>query len=288
MSDYIIYATFPDKEQAISLIALLQDANIEYEIDESSSLFKALASDQPIFDRIKIKINASDVERVDSLIEQDNETASVEHFLYTFSDEDLVDVIKNSKEWTQEEAEIAKKIIIERGIDVNRNRRKMYNTLTESGDIEISEFEERLTKEGIRIGNNKEEEHTNETKNDAGLEAFLAIVGLCSIIYPIQIKLKIGLFGRITEFFMSPSSYYISELYSELHGFLFSCFILILAAFTYLKHKWAIFFAAIIFMHDTYLYFDYYDERVLGFFRGARCIGLLMALQSPAINEEPQ
>jgi len=289
MTDQIIYATFPDKEQATSLLALLIKANIDHEVEETSSLFTALASEQPIFDRIKIKIKASDAERVDALIEQDNETASVEHFLYTFSDEDLVDVIKNPKEWTQEEAEIAKKIIIERGIDVNRNRRKRYNTLTENGDIEISEFEERLTKEGTLIGNNKEEEHANETKKDVGPEEYLALVavGVCSILYLIGDKLGLGFTLMIIKILMSPSSCYISELYGAEYGFFFSVFILILAAFTYFKHRWAIVFGLVIFIFDTYLSVKL-DEWLLVFSHGTLCMSLLKSMFAAKVDEEPQ
>lgn len=115
MEEQIIYATFTDKEQATILLVLLQKANIDYELEETSTLLISLGSGGPIFDRIKIKIKASDIERVDSLIEQDNETTSVDHYLYTFSDEDLLDVLKNRDDWTQEEVEIANKIINERG-----------------------------------------------------------------------------------------------------------------------------------------------------------------------------
>jgi hypothetical protein len=264
MTDQIIYATFPDKEQAISLIALLQDANIEYEIDESSSLFKALASDQPIFDRIKIKIKASDVERVDTLIEQDNETASVEHFLYTFSDEDLLDVLKNPSDWTPKELELVNKIINERQISLIATKKPEYR----------------------EDGRDKKSNETTDEKTKLKTSSLLAIVGLCSLIYIYQAQTGVIYFSRILEFFMSSSCYYISEEYHLAYGVLLSLFILTIAAFVYIKHKWALFFAVIIFMYDTYLYINCYDEFVLGFFRGAMSIGLLMELQSPKIDEE--
>jgi len=283
MEEQIIYATFPDKAQATSLIVLLKKANIDYELEETITLLSAIGSDEPIFDRIKIKIKVSDVDRVDSLIEQDNETTSVEHFLYTFSDEDLVDVIKNPKEWAQEETEVAQKIIIERGIDVNRNKRKKYNTITENSSSQINESEEASIQETARTENN--EEGTNDTKKDAGPEMFLAIVGICSILYLFEVKLELGFSFRIIDFFMSSSSYYISELYSEEYGFLFSCLILILAAFAYIKHKWAVFFGLIIFIYDTYLFIKV-DEWFFALIHGFMCINLLVALKAPTVDEE--
>ena len=282
MEEQIIYATFTDKEQATSLLVLLQKANIDYELEETSTLLIALGSDEPIFDRIKIKIKASDVERVDSLIEEDNEAISVEHFLYTFSDEDLVGVIKNPKEWTQEETEVAQKIIIERGIDVNRNRRVKYNTITGNSSSQINESEKVSIQETARTDNN-EEAPTNDRKNDAGPEVFLVMVGFSSIIYQL-LKMARGSSFLMIDSLMSPSSYYISELYSEEYGFLFSCLILILAAFAYIKHKWAIFFGLIIFIYDTYLFIKL-DEWVFALIHGFICINFLVALKVPSVDE---
>jgi hypothetical protein len=256
---------------------------VDYELEETITLLSAIGSDEPIFDRIKIKIKVSDVDRVDSLIEQDNETTSVEHFLYTFSDEDLVDVIKNPKEWAQEETEVAQKIIIERGIDVNRNRRKKYNTITENSSSQINESEEISIQETVGTDNNKEDA-TNDTKKEAGPEAFLVMVGFFSIIYQL-LKLAHGSSFLMIDSLMSPSSYYISELYGEAYGFLFSCFILILAAFAYIKQKWAVFFGLIIFIYDAYLFIKL-DEWVFALIHGFMCINLLAVLNAPTVDEE--
>lgn len=264
MSSFIVFATYPDREQSILLVALLKQAEIEYQIEEEGSSLASLASDSPQLDRIKIKIKEVDFEKANELMDKQDAEINVDHYLYTFSDENLLDVLKNRDDWTQEEVEIANKIINERTPSLATTKPIIYRE-------------------------DDRDKKSSETANEnLSMPSFFSIVGVCSIIYIYQAQTGVIYCSRILEFLMSPTCYYISEEYHQAYGLLFSLFILIIAAFVYIKQKWAIFFIAIIFMHDTYLWFACYDQWVLGFFRGAMSIGLLSYLQSPKIDEESQ
>lgn len=114
MEDLIDYHQFPDVESALKMATILEKNNVYYEIDDSALRFALNQSNSPSDRQVILRIKSSDVEKANSLIWSDNSNG--DHFLYTFQDSDLVDVIANPEDWSPEEQEIARRIIRERNL----------------------------------------------------------------------------------------------------------------------------------------------------------------------------
>jgi len=118
MEDFIIYQTFSNIQEASHLIDLLETNQIPFEIDDSAMLFDIAAKNiNPIEDGIIIKIRAIDVEKVDEINSENTKTDSFDdHYLYSFSDNDIMDIIINPEGWTEEEVTLAKEIAKQRDL----------------------------------------------------------------------------------------------------------------------------------------------------------------------------
>ena len=118
MTEFINYHTFSNLEEASNLIEILDKNQIQFEIDDSTLHFDVVPlSANPMENGVVIKIRAEDKERVDKIFQIDTEKDFIfDHYLFSFSDNDILDVIINPEEWTEEEIELAKKISKQRNL----------------------------------------------------------------------------------------------------------------------------------------------------------------------------
>lgn len=122
MEKFIEFQRFLDIEASTELIDILESNQIEYIIDDSGTRFDMAASSiSPLDNQIIVKIKESDFEKVNNLTS--NITSSVDetindndHFLYSFSDIDIIDVIANPSDWNEEEVILAKQISKQRNL----------------------------------------------------------------------------------------------------------------------------------------------------------------------------
>ena len=118
MNDFIPYQTFSNLQDASYLIDLLDTNQIPFEIEDSTAQFDIVTkTSNPLDDGIIVKIREIDVAKADEFILENTETDAInDHYLYSFSDDDIMDVIVNQEEWTEEEIALAKEIAKQRGI----------------------------------------------------------------------------------------------------------------------------------------------------------------------------
>jgi hypothetical protein len=113
MDRYIEFQRFPDFDAALGLIDFLNAHDIPFQIDDSAARFDIASTTTHLMDnQIIIKINEAYFDKTNLLYRsntyQTDENSSVDHYLYTFSDNDIIDVIANPEEWTELEVGIAK------------------------------------------------------------------------------------------------------------------------------------------------------------------------------------
>ena len=110
MENLINYQTFPDLNEASDLIELLNTHQIPFEIDDSTIHFDVVPQNiNPMEGGIVIKIRPIDKERIDKLFFKDTEKDSIDdHYLFSFSDNDIIDIIVNKEGWTEEEIALDK------------------------------------------------------------------------------------------------------------------------------------------------------------------------------------
>jgi hypothetical protein len=145
MAQLANYQTFPTLQEAAGLIDLLEAHQIRYEIDDSSMRFGLSANDNLLETGVIIKINADDVEKVKA-IDVHNVPAefTANHYLHTFSDNDIMDIFVNPEEWTDEEIALAREIAAQRNLQltaeaVKYSREKSYTETVKELRAQIAE-----------------------------------------------------------------------------------------------------------------------------------------------------
>jgi len=144
MNRFIDYQSFPELEQASGLIEILDSNNIPYEIDDSAARFNLVASTNSPLNQVIVRIREIDIDKA-NLLQADNSDIKIEdHYLYTFSDKDIIDVIANPIDWSAEEYAIAQKIFKQRNLKASAEEikaaRKQSMSEKISQVIEIEKF----------------------------------------------------------------------------------------------------------------------------------------------------
>lgn len=121
MDKYVEYSRFPNLSSAQELIKSLESNQIHFELDDTALRFDISAKDiNPIDNQLIIRIKEADFERVNLLTTNKSMKAEVtsdsDHYLHSFSDNDIIDVIVNQDDWTPNEVELAKKISNQRNL----------------------------------------------------------------------------------------------------------------------------------------------------------------------------
>ena len=118
MTEFIDYQTFSNLDEASNLIEVLNKNQIQFEIDDSTLHFDVVPQNtNPMENRVVLKIRAEDRERVEKIFQSDTEKDFIfDHYLLSFSDNDIIDIIVNPEEWTEEEIALAKKISKQRNL----------------------------------------------------------------------------------------------------------------------------------------------------------------------------
>ena len=116
MEDFIDYQKFPNLEDASTLIDLLDANQIPFKIDDSGIRFSVDSRNKNVLeDGVIVQIRQSDKAKADQLDLTITETAiNNGHFMYTLSDNDIIDVIVNPEDWKEGEIKLAKEIAEER------------------------------------------------------------------------------------------------------------------------------------------------------------------------------
>ncbi|MFD0766368.1 hypothetical protein ACFQZI_16015 [Mucilaginibacter lutimaris] len=125
MEHFITYKKFNDIALAQELADVLNRHEIPYEINEESTLFNPTFYADETAKDYAVKINANDFIKVNEILKVEEsksiDTAEVDHYLYDFTNEELLDLISKPDEWSQYDNLLAVKILKERGVNVTEN-----------------------------------------------------------------------------------------------------------------------------------------------------------------------
>ncbi|MFZ0597770.1 MAG: hypothetical protein WAM46_12390 [Flavobacterium sp.] len=117
--EFITYKKFNNKNSAENFGQLLEKENIKYVLENNSLSLDAPLTGNNFGYEFCVKINKSDFKTIDGILEKNAEEdineISSDYYLLTFSDEELIDVIIKSDEWSTFDVSLAKKMLKERG-----------------------------------------------------------------------------------------------------------------------------------------------------------------------------
>ena len=115
----MVFDSFPEPSMADGLISLFDQHGITYDLEDTSPSLDPSFSGSTIQYSIKVYVLTSQLEEARKLVE----TKSIQqvtlddrsHYLFDFSEEELIEVLKKRDEWSNHDFILARKILEERG-----------------------------------------------------------------------------------------------------------------------------------------------------------------------------
>ncbi|WP_394776632.1 hypothetical protein [Flavobacterium sp.] len=124
IEEFITYKKFNNKNSAEKFGQLLEKEKIEYILENNSLSLDASLTGNNFGSEFCVKINKSDFKIIDEILEKNAEEdineISSDYYLLTFSDEELIDIITKSDEWSTFDVSLAKKMLKEKGKEVTK------------------------------------------------------------------------------------------------------------------------------------------------------------------------
>jgi Rod binding domain-containing protein len=129
--ELITYKKFNDIGLANELTETLGRHNINYRVEENSALFNPAFNTDETSKEYAVKINADDFTKVNEILKSEEtesvEAAGTDHYLYSFTNEELTDLVSKPDEWSEFDNLLAIKILKERGVSITEQTIKQLN-----------------------------------------------------------------------------------------------------------------------------------------------------------------
>ncbi len=143
MEEYITYQKFFDKEEIDDFAKLLVDNNILYKIENNSLDFDPSFANSNQNNEYRLKLKKSDFVKVDTIqiesLQKLIDGIDSDHYLFSFTDDELIEVVVKSDEWSKIDFLLAQKILKERGKEINES---LINALKTQRITNLSKQEE--------------------------------------------------------------------------------------------------------------------------------------------------
>jgi predicted nucleic acid-binding protein len=121
--EFLIFKRYNEKEPAEALTNLLQTHGIAFELVQDEENLDVLYGTNPSAKFYYVKIRPDDFPTANAILldigEADLETVDKTHYLFEFTDDELFDILSKPDEWNALDYQLAKKILRERGREVN-------------------------------------------------------------------------------------------------------------------------------------------------------------------------
>ncbi|MEO9501782.1 MULTISPECIES: hypothetical protein [Flavobacteriaceae] len=122
--EYSIFRRFPTLELALEIKELLEDNDIDVVIDDNVPPVDVTFSGSTLQHKIELRINEADFEKAEDILEQHSNAVLDEidkdYYLFSFTDEELYDVLLKSDEWSSLDYALAQKLLKERGKSIDK------------------------------------------------------------------------------------------------------------------------------------------------------------------------
>ncbi len=120
---YVTFQKFSDRGAAIELAELLKSHKLDPVLEDASAAFDPSFAFSEIVKEYRIKLRREDFEKAESLLlqlsEKEVENLDKGHYLFGFTDEELIEVVSKPDEWNRVDYVLAKKLLKERGITID-------------------------------------------------------------------------------------------------------------------------------------------------------------------------
>jgi hypothetical protein len=122
LEQFVTFQKYNDLAAAMELALLLKENNIEYIMEDTSSSFDPSFANSELIKEFRIKLKQEDFEKADTFLQQifktEIDSVDKDYYLFSFTDEELLEIIIKRDEWGQFDFLLAQKLLKEHGNEV--------------------------------------------------------------------------------------------------------------------------------------------------------------------------
>lgn len=146
MTTYRTYRSFDSRVEAAAMQALLSKNGIPSSLEENKTVFDTAIVGVPNTQSFIVKIPQDNFLTANAVLEQavnlDELEVEDDYYLLSFSDQELLDLVKKKDEWGEFDYALARKLLAERGIpltdvDVKRMEKERVQTLLKADAVRV-------------------------------------------------------------------------------------------------------------------------------------------------------
>jgi len=123
MDEFVQFQSFYNDDESVSTIETLKANNIEYRIERFKEILDAVMVGDLNEKIIFLKIRSHDFQKANEALDKKilNNIATLEndYYLFSFPNDELLEIIQKPDEWSRQDFLIAKKILNDRGTDLS-------------------------------------------------------------------------------------------------------------------------------------------------------------------------
>lgn len=129
MDKLLTFKKFNDPALAQGVADMLNNNGIEYTLDEIPAIYSpSIVNQTELLKEYELKINGGDFNKASALL-ADYENSFInnvepDYYLFSFTNEELTDIISKPDEWSAFDYELSKKLLNERGVGIDKATEK--------------------------------------------------------------------------------------------------------------------------------------------------------------------
>jgi hypothetical protein len=121
--EFITYRKFDDIALANELIGVLEKHHIKYLTEEASQAFDPTFTFNPLSQEYSVKIRSEDFQQLNQVLKEEEsknaEEVDKDYYLFGFTNDELMEVVTKSDEWSPFDVVLSRKILAERGVKMS-------------------------------------------------------------------------------------------------------------------------------------------------------------------------
>ena len=139
MNEFVLFQSFFTEDEAASVIEPLKENGIDYQLERSKELLDRAFIGDNLEKKVFLKIKSSDFSKANEILNarilQNITALEKDYYLFSFTNEELNEILRRPDEWSRQDFLIARKILGERGQYINEEmikdlRSKRINELS--------------------------------------------------------------------------------------------------------------------------------------------------------------
>lgn len=146
MADFEVFKSFYTEEQALAYQKLLQENGIATKVEKKRNIADKVFTGYSAEAEIYLMISGADFtkanEIIDASIADNMETMDPDYYLFSFSKQELIDIVNNPDEWNNQDVLLARKLLADQGYVVSDS---MMDEVKENRIKELAKPEKELS-----------------------------------------------------------------------------------------------------------------------------------------------